>query len=48
MTLLPQPLLEAIAGLAAGVTSTLVAHPLDVIKTRLQGDYILVISVGSS
>lgn len=33
----PSPaLVETIAGLAAGVASTLTAHPLDVIKTRLQ------------
>ena len=31
------PLIESIAGFAAGITSTLVSHPLDVIKTRLQG-----------
>jgi len=29
-------LVETIAGLAAGGVSTLAAHPLDVIKTRLQ------------
>jgi hypothetical protein len=29
-------LVEAIAGLTAGVASTFAAHPLDVIKTRLQ------------
>lgn len=33
-----QPLIETIAGFAAGVASTLVAHPLDVLKTRLQGN----------
>lgn len=32
-----QPLAEAVAGFTAGVVSTLVAHPLDVLKTRLQG-----------
>ncbi len=34
---LSQSLIESVAGLIAGVVSTLVAHPLDVIKTRLQG-----------
>lgn len=29
-------LVETTAGLAAGVASTLAAHPLDIIKTRLQ------------
>jgi solute carrier family 25 (mitochondrial folate transporter), member 32 len=29
-------LVETIAGLTAGGASTLAAHPLDVIKTRLQ------------
>ena len=33
----PQPLIESIAGLLAGAVSTFVAHPLDLIKTRLQG-----------
>lgn len=33
-----QPLVETIAGFIAGIASTLVAHPLDVLKTRLQGD----------
>ncbi|KAL8674613.1 MAG: hypothetical protein Q9168_000988 [Polycauliona sp. 1 TL-2023] len=37
-TQLPQPLIEAVAGFLAGVASTLVAHPLDVVKTRLQVD----------
>lgn len=32
-------LVEAIAGLTAGVASTLTAHPLDVIKTRLQSSF---------
>lgn len=34
---LSQSLIESVAGLIAGVVSSLVAHPLDVIKTRLQG-----------
>jgi solute carrier family 25 folate transporter 32 len=29
-------LVETIAGFSAGIASTLTAHPLDVIKTRLQ------------
>lgn len=35
---LPRGLIEAFAGFVAGIASTLVAHPLDVIKTRLQVD----------
>lgn len=34
---LPKPLIETIAGFVAGIASTLVAHPLDLVKTRLQG-----------
>ena len=30
--------IETIAGLSAGLVSTLVVHPLDIIKTRLQGE----------
>ncbi|KAL8841537.1 MAG: hypothetical protein Q9176_003158 [Flavoplaca citrina] len=37
-TQLPQPLIETTAGFLAGVASTLVAQPLDVLKTRLQVD----------
>ena len=37
---LPQPLIETLAGFVAGIASTLVAHPLDLIKTRLQGTLI--------
>lgn len=32
------PGVESAAGFTAGVVSTLVFHPLDVIKTRLQGE----------
>ncbi|KAL8710491.1 MAG: hypothetical protein Q9220_004923 [cf. Caloplaca sp. 1 TL-2023] len=35
---LSQPVIETIAGFIAGAASTLVAHPLDVLKTRLQVD----------
>lgn len=34
---LPDSLIESLAGFLAGVASTIVAHPLDLIKTRLQG-----------
>lgn len=35
------PGVESAAGFTAGVVSTLVFHPLDVIKTRLQGKSLL-------
>ena len=38
-TLLPPPLIESIAGFTAGVVTTIVVHPLDVTKTRLQGKF---------
>lgn len=34
---IPPVLVETISGLMAGLLSTLVAHPLDLIKVRLQG-----------
>lgn len=33
---LPKPLIDTIAGFFAGIASTLVGHPVDVVKTRLQ------------
>jgi len=34
---LPASFIETTAGFAAGTISTLVVHPFDVVKTRLQG-----------
>lgn len=36
-----QSLIETTSGFVAGVVSTLVVHPLDVVKTRLQGTSVL-------
>ncbi len=36
---LTQTFIESAAGFVAGVASTLITHPLDVIKTRLQGKH---------
>lgn len=36
-------ILETVAGFTAGIASTLSLHPLDLIKTRLQG---MVVTVG--
>ena len=38
--MLPQPLIETVAGFTAGAVTTVVVHPLDLIKTRLQGNFI--------
>ncbi|KAL8771349.1 MAG: hypothetical protein Q9209_003255 [Squamulea sp. 1 TL-2023] len=48
VTQLPQPLIETVAGFLAGVASTLVAHPLDVLKTRLQVDRASSFQAGTS
>jgi len=45
---LPPPLIESIAGFTAGVATTIVVHPLDVIKTRLQVDRASNARLGSS
>lgn len=34
------PGVETAAGFTAGIVSTLIFHPLDVIKTRLQGEFL--------
>lgn len=34
---------ESVAGFTAGIVSTLCLHPLDLIKTRLQGKSVLVV-----
>lgn len=39
--LLSQAFIESVAGFVAGVASTLVTHPLDLIKTRLQGKQLI-------
>jgi len=36
---LPSSLIETIAGFTAGIVTTIVVHPLDLIKTRLQGPF---------
>ncbi|MCJ1469399.1 hypothetical protein MMC07_008032 [Pseudocyphellaria aurata] len=45
---LSQSLVESVAGFVAGVASTLVSHPLDVIKTRLQIDRTCATQLGGS
>ena len=34
---LPPAFVETVAGLSAGSTATLIVHPLDIVKTRMQG-----------
>lgn len=35
----PSPaLVESVAGLSAGTVATLVVHPLDIVKTRMQSE----------
>lgn len=36
---LSHSMVETTAGFIAGLTSTLVVHPLDLVKTRLQGNF---------
>lgn len=38
---LPPAIVESIAGLSAGVIATLVVHPLDIVKTRMQSEFSL-------
>jgi solute carrier family 25 folate transporter 32 len=38
---LSSSLVETVAGFTAGVISTLAVHPLDIVKTRLQGKALL-------
>lgn len=37
---LSHSVIETTAGFVAGLTSTLIVHPLDIVKTRLQGNYV--------
>lgn len=37
--------IESIAGLSAGAVSTLVVHPLDIVKTRMQSECVLAMGV---
>ena len=37
---LSQSVVETIAGFTAGIATTLCLHPLDLVKTRLQGTYL--------
>lgn len=38
-------IVESIAGLSAGTVSTLVVHPLDIVKTRMQSEHTSLISI---
>lgn len=38
-------LVESIAGLSAGSIATLVVHPLDIVKTRMQSEFAVPVAV---
>lgn len=42
---LSQSMIETTAGFVAGVTSTLIVHPLDIVKTRMQGTFVSILNI---